>query len=389
MKNIFSRQMLILGGVTFLYMFSISMTNPVMAGLCGVLGGNGFIMGIIGGLSSFVSLFCRPFLGGMIDRNDRRRLTLIGLACMGVGGTACALSPNVAILFAGRLCAGIGLSVCSSTISTWFAASLPPEQIGQGMGLYGVIQALSMAVAPALGLWFAARTNARLPCFIAAMLNIISIFMVIPLTDAHYTEHIVRIQRIQTNTSKGNQLFICRLLPLALLMFLFCVPYNGTTAFLETSVVDRGLSFNVGPYFTIFAIALLLTRFALSRFLDTYPYYVFAWACIPFGVLSMLCLQWMTGIGMMFASAVFMSLSYGIIQPVSQAAGIRSVSEDQQGVANCTYYIGMDLGMAFGPMIAGGVYQILGERSLFYTMAIFPLLAVPVLLLCGRTLKKL
>ena len=103
----------------------------------------------------------------------------------------------------------------------------------------------------------------------------------------------------------------------------------------------------------------------------------------------MLCLQWMQGFGMMVVSAVFLTLSYGIIQPMSQAAGIRSVSEDQHGVANCTYYIGMDLGMAFGPIIAGGVYQVAGNEAVFYAMALFPLLAIPVLLLCQKTLKRL
>lgn len=386
MQKIFTKQMIVLMIVTFLYMCSLSMTNPVMAGLCALLGGGGLIMGVIGGLSSFVSLFCRPFLGDLIDRCDRRKLGVIGLAGMGIGGLICAFSPNVYVLFFGRLCAGIGLAISSSTFSTWVAASLPPEHIGQGMGLYGAIQALSMAFAPALGLWLSEFADSRLTCLIAALLNIASVFMVIPLEDKHYS----KVKSVpQKEVSASKQIFIPQLLPVALLMFLFCVPYNGATAFLETFVVNRGYSFNAGPYFTIFAIALLVTRFALSKFLDSCPYRLFVCICIPFGVLSMLCLQWMQGFGMMVVSAVFLTLSYGIIQPMSQAAGIRSVSEDQHGVANCTYYIGMDLGMAFGPIIAGGVYQVAGNEAVFYAMALFPLLAIPVLLLCQKTLKRL
>lgn len=386
MSKIFTKQMLILGVVTFLYMFSISMTNPVIAGLCALLGGSGLAMGVVGGLSSFVSLFCRPFLGSLIDRNDRRKLGLIGLAFMWFGGMICGLSPNVWLLLVGRLAVGVGLAISSSTFSTWVATSLPPDQIGQGMGLYGVIQALSMAIAPALGLWVADLVSSRLTCLISAAMNMISILMVLPLTDEHY---IKAAERNRTNSFEGKQIFIPRLLPVALLMFLFCVPYNGTMAFLETSIIDRGLDFSAGPYFTIFAIALLVTRLTLSRFLDAYPYRLFVWMCIPFGVLSMLCLQWMHGIGMMIVSAIFLTFSYGIIQPVSQAAGIRSASEEQHGIANCTYYIGMDLGMAFGPMIAGGVYQSLGNSALFYVMAAFPLLAIPVSLCCHTSLRNL
>lgn len=248
MSKIFTKQMLILGVVTFLYMFSISMTNPVIAGLCALLGGSGLAMGVVGGLSSFVSLFCRPFLGSLIDRNDRRKLGLIGLAFMWFGGMICGLSPNVWLLLVGRLAVGVGLAISSSTFSTWVATSLPPDQIGQGMGLYGVIQALSMAIAPALGLWVADLVSSRLTCLISAAMNMISILMVLPLTDEHY---IKAAERNRTNSFEGKQIFIPRLLPVALLMFLFCVPYNGTMAFLETSIIDRGLDFSAGPCYSL------------------------------------------------------------------------------------------------------------------------------------------
>lgn len=386
MKEIFTKQMVILTMVTFLYMCSISMSNPVMAGLCALVGGGGMIMGVIGGLSSFVSLFCRPFLGNLIDHYDRRQLGLIGLLGMGVGGLICTFSPNVYILFWGRLCAGIGLAICSSTFSTWFAASLPPERMGQGMGLYGVVQALSMACAPAIGLWLANSINSRLTCMIAAILNLVSILLVFPLKDYNYSSH---QSAVKDESAKKCQFFIPELIPLAILMFLFCVPYNGTTAFLETVVSDRKLAFNAGLYFTIFAIALLITRFALSKFLDNYPYRYFVWMCIPFGIFSMLLLQWMNGFSFMMLSAITLTLSYGIIQPVSQAACMRSVSKDQQGVANCTYYVGMDLGMAFGPIIAGATYQIAGESAVFYIMSLFPLLSVPILFVFRNSIKKL
>lgn len=386
MHKIFTKQMVILTVVTFLYMCSISMSNPVIAGLCALLGGGGMIMGVIGGLSSFVSLFCRPFLGKLIDHYDRRRLGLIGLLGMGVGGLICTFSPNVYVLFVGRLCTGIGLAVSSSTFSTWFAASLPPERIGQGMGLYGVVQALSMACAPAIGLWLANLMDSRLTCMIAAILNLASIFLIFPLKDYNYLSH----QSVALDEhAKDHRFIIPNLVPLAILMFLFCVPYNGTTAFLETVVSDRRLTFNAGLYFTIFAVALLVTRFALSKFLDNYPYRYFVWMCVPFGILSMLFLQWMNSFCFMVLSAIALTLSYGIIQPVSQAAGIRSVPKDQQGVANCTYYIGMDLGMAFGPIIAGGAYQMAGDNAVFYIMSLFPLLAVPILLICQNSIKKL
>jgi len=48
---------------------------------------------------------------------------------------------------------------------------------------------------------------------------------------------------------------------------------------------------------------------------------------------------------------------------------------------NCTYYIGLDMGLAFGPMLSGMLYQIVGQEYLFLALASIPLLAVPVVIL--------
>ena len=106
MKNqhLLTFQMIILMVSTFLYMCSISMSNPIMAGLCGQMGGKGAIMGVVSGLSSFVALFFRPFFGDLIDRQDRRKLSLVGSAFMTLGGILCATAPAITLLLLGRFC---------------------------------------------------------------------------------------------------------------------------------------------------------------------------------------------------------------------------------------------------------------------------------------------
>lgn len=385
MRRTVTPQLLILLVATFFYMSSIMMTGPVIASFCAVLGGSGVVMGLTGGLCNFTSLFCRPFLGELIDRHNWRKIGLAGLACMSVGACISAAAPSVWGLMLGRVLTGTGFAVSSSTLSTWVATSLSPEHIGRGMGLYGIIQAISQAISPAIGLYIAAALNYRAVCIVSAILALCSCLLVIPLRDTH-SAAVPPAQWIDCTAKR--RFLLPELLPVALIVFLFCVPYNGTSSFLVTVAQDRGLDFNVGSFFTLYALFLLVTRLFLSRILDTIPFWKAVLFCIPFGVISMLCLQWMRSWHMMIVAALLLTFAYGMIQPVCQTAGIRSVSSQHRGLANCTYYIGLDLGLAVGPMLSGVLYQLVGEGYLFFALACIPLLALPVLAWSHKLLSQ-
>lgn len=50
----------------------------------------------------------------------------------------------------------------------------------------------------------------------------------------------------------------------------------------------------------------------------------------------------------LFVAAAFMAGGYGIMCSVCQSTAILLVGEEKRGLANSTYYIGFDLGMALG-----------------------------------------
>lgn len=56
-----------------------------------------------------------------------------------------------AFVIVSRIVNGIGYSCCPVCMSTWMSNLLPKEKIGSGMGMYGTMNALGMAIAPALG----------------------------------------------------------------------------------------------------------------------------------------------------------------------------------------------------------------------------------------------
>ena len=75
----------------------------------------------------------------------------------------------------------------------------------------------------------------------------------------------------------------------------------------------------------------------------------------------------------MFFAALFMAGGYGVMSSVCQSTAILLAGKERRGLANSTYYIGLDLGMTLGPIIGGFLYGHM-ELSLFYPML---LLTVP------------
>jgi MFS family permease len=136
---------------TLFYMASTMIINPLITGYSEELGASGTIMGLVGGLSNLLALFCRPFVGNWTDRFSKFKLSMLGAALMLTACVGYVFAPNMAVVVMARLCNGMGFACCSVSMSTWMSALLPKDQIASGMGLYGTINALSMAVAPVIG----------------------------------------------------------------------------------------------------------------------------------------------------------------------------------------------------------------------------------------------
>ena len=378
--KLFNRSFLLLLAATFFYMLSLSMGNPIIAGFAGALGGSGVVMGIAGGILNICSLCCRPLAGNAVDHYDRRKLAMLGLGAMimsNAGYCFCKV-PICLILF--RLLNGAGFAVSSITLSTSVGASLPPERIGSGMGIYGMVQAVSMAFAPSIALWVSDMWGYRIAFAVSGAFALTAFVIIFLQGKGAEKQDLLSSQHVKKQ-------FIAReVLPTALVVMLVTLPYSALSAFIATFAANRALSINVGLYFPLYAIFLIAFRVVFSRFFDRWKYSRFVLICAPAAAASLVVVNFMNGLAVMAAAALLMALGYGVLVSVSQANGIRKVSISHQGTANSTYYIGLDLGLAGGPILAGFFYTHLGSQYMFLALAAVPLLAYGVLAVKGKSL---
>ena len=345
----------------FCFFASNMLVTPLMAGYSESLGATGAIMGLVSGMMSIVSLFCRPIAGLLSDRTSKRVLVGVGASIYLVSNVWYSLASNPMSLIAARMLNGVGFACCSVCLATWMSLLLPLRHMGAGMGLYGTMNALAMAVGPAIGIKAQQLIGYRHTFVISAamaVLMVAAVFLVRNggLPDRQTAKPAGARRRI---TAHGLVRLIIepRVVPLTFVFMLFALPYFANQSFLVTYVEARHLHVEASLFFPLYAAALLVMRLTMRDLFDRWSFRRFLIGC-SICLLGMLaCLAIMTNDWLMLAAGIFTAASYGIMSSVTQSQAVLIAGRERSGIANSTYYIGIDLGMLLGPLVGGFLYQ--------------------------------
>ena len=369
-QKMYPKDIMLVLTATFFYMSSPMLVTPLITGFAENIGATAAVMGFVGGLMNLVSLFCRPLAGNLADRLSKYKVSFIGGVFMTAACVGYVFAPNEAVLVISRIINGFGFACCSVCMSTWMSNMLPKEKVGSGMGVYGTMNALGMALAPAIGVSVYQRFGYRTAFVIALVFSAAIMIAIQFIGDKGEPEETL------TEEKKHFELIDVRVIPISFIIMLFAIPYCATQSFLVTYTEVRKLTVTVSMFFPFYAVVLIILRLTLRNLFDKLPFGVFLGASCVCELIAILLLAVMRNNVMMFLAAAFLAGGYGIMSSVCQSTAILLAGKEKRGLANSTYYIGLDLGMTLGPMIGGALYGGLDIR-LFYPvlMVTMPLAA--------------
>lgn len=377
-KSIYTKDVILVMAASFFFMFSTMFVNPLINGYAKSLGASSAFAGVIVGIMSIASMFLRPIAGNLTDKLSKYCLSLIGgiLIMVGVIGYVIAPASNWLLIF--RLINGVGFVLCTVCMSTWLAFLVPRAHVGQAMGFYGLMNALAMAVAPALAINVYQKTGYRL----ALIASAIAAFMMVIIIQFVGNRANPKKGTAKKKSGSSHQFKIIQknVLPIAMLTTLFAFPYFATQADLVTYAQERHLNVNVGSFFLIYAVVLLVIRIFLKNFFDTVKFGIWFWVSIGATLIYLLLLSTMKNNLMMALAAAFMAIGYGVIYSILQSTALLLAPISEQGLASSTFYLGLDIGMAFGPIIMGLISDLLPIKF-FYPIQ---LLLLPLMLIVYR-----
>ncbi len=345
--------------------------NPLINGYAKNLGASSTFAGIIVGIMSVAAMFLRPVAGNLTDKFSKYLLSFIGGVLILIGVLGYVFTPSSEWLLLFRLINGTGYVLCTVCMTTWLAFLVPRQHVGEAMGFYGLMNALAMALAPALSINIYQKIGyheSMIASAVSAFLMVIAIQFV--------GNHALPIKRPRTK-KKHFKIIQLNVLPVAILTTLFAMPYFVTQADIVTYVEQKNLSVAVGAYFLIYAVVLLVIRIGLKRYFDTVCFGVWFWISLVSTAAYISLLAVMNNNWQMALAAAGMALGYGIIYSVLQSTALLLAPIEEQGLASSTFYLGLDIAMAFGPMISGVIDSVLPIKYFYWV----ELVLIPVMLL--------
>ena len=362
--RLITRDMALVMLATFCFMSSNMLANPIVAGYAESLGASGMLMGVVAGSMSFISLFIMA-----------------------------------------RVINGVGFACCSVCLATWMSLLLPIRHMGAGMGLYGTMNALAMAVGPALGIRAQKYIGYRLTFLSSLVLAVIMLVSTLMVKNGGQS-----VRKKQTDNMTGSSptmngsvdengtshkrrfsirsILEPRVVPLSLTFMMFAIAYFANQSFIMNYVETRHLPVSADLFFMFYAVALLVLRLGLRDLFDSKGFRFWLTVC-SLGMVAMLaCMTFLFNDWMLLLAAIFTAVGYGLMSSVTQAQAVVIAGRERSGIANSTYYAGIDLGMSAGPFVGGLVY---GHLSAVWFYPVF-MLTMPVAwliyLLCVRLVSR-
>lgn len=337
--------------------FGTNMMGTLLPKYLSSMGNSTSVIGFVVGMFSVTALGTRPITGPMIDCMNKKKLYMCMLCFVAVTCFGYSFVESVPAIIFFRLMHGIGNGCSSALAFTLAAESLPPEKLSSGIGVFGLGNVLPQAVAPGLGLAISERFGYQTTFFVCGVLVVTAIILSSRMRIADPPK-----KKLTYNFS--NMIAKEALVP-ALFMFFLSLARASFGSYLVIYITEFRFVEGISVYYTIYAIALVISRTLGGRIADRfgmkfaiYPSYI----CFA---VTLIMLAFCTETWQLWTLAVFNAFGSGTAQNQHQALGMKVANPEHRGAVSTTLYFGIDAGDLLGPIINGFLIQYLSYTSMF------------------------
>lgn len=340
------------------------------------LGFTAAAVGMLTTVCTVASLVLRPFMGGLLDRQGRRSIVLIGTLMFSLATLLCGWAGGYAALVVLRAVQGVGFSAHTTAVNTMATDVLPETRMTEGIGYMGLTGSISMAVAPGIALLLVSGgryDTAYLLAGAAGLLAAVALFFVNPKVGMPVKAD-QSAEMAQEAYQGWQRFFESSALKPSLLMLLLSWCYAAASTFLTLFVLGKGFTTaQASIYFTINAVAVAAARLwggRISQKVGLHRAVMLASLCSMLGFLLIPLAQNAT---MLWLAALLHGLGYGTVYPIYNALAVTAAPANRRGTAMATFLTAMDLGAGLGAGIWGVIIDWIGMRWMYYLCALLTL----------------
>jgi len=316
-----------------------------------------------------------------MDTYNRKYLVVIASLMMAVAFGGFSVATGIPMLIGFRLLQGCAMAFGNACCLAMVSDILPKEKYNSGLGYYSLAQVSCSAIAPTVGLELVKRSGFRLTyTFAACIMLLAALLACFVKSDFKRTRKL----KISLNSIIAKE----ALIPAAFTMLMIaggaCVH-----SFLFLYAMERSVTGNVGLYFTISAVTMLVTRPLVGKLSDKYGLVKVVIPAVFCTILSLLIVSWSKSLTGLLIAAFISAFGQGAFQPAIQALTMKAVFSSRRGAASSTNFLAQDFGAFFGPIVAGQIVQLAGYVTMWRLMVIPYIVGVLLIVVFRRKIEQI
>jgi MFS family permease len=328
----------------------------------GPLGAGDLAVGIVIGSFAATALVGRPVGGRMADRVGRRRIHVIGLVLVGLGGLLYLLPFGVPGLILARLVLGLGDGWVFTAGVTWAVDLAPGDRRGQAIGYFG------------LSVWGGLTLGALLGEGVLALSGYTAVWLVaagLPLVGALISRALPEPgaggPAVAPASGRGSLVPREALGPGSLLA-LANVGYGTMAAFVVLHLEARGIGHGAAT-FVAFSASVVLGRVLLGTLPDRIgPRRASVAAAVAQAAgLALVAAAQVWAVAL--AGAMVMGLGSALLFPSLALLVVQRVEGNRRGAAMGAFTSFFDAGVGLGAPLAGAIAAARGYPAAFWMAA--------------------
>lgn len=361
-SRIFTLEFIIVFVFHFILMFSMYTTLVSISGVSMEKYGIGpSLAGFVASVFILGILIGRAASGNFINKIGIKNVVWGGVVMFFLTYVLYFLDFGLTFLIIVRLLNGFATGYISTALNTLATIILPEDRRGEGISYFS----LSLILASSIGPFMSFTIFKDMP--FNQMLLIVLIIMAVTTVSFLF---------VKTNNSysKDREVTFKLLDKKAAVMSpgILILGFTQSTifAFIGTYTLINGYYLAASLYFIVYSIATMLTRPITGRILDYRGPVGLIIATIIFNAIGYYILGGAVNDWMVLISAAVIGLGMGNYQSIAQATCVSLGDKDNIGLSTSTFFISLETGLGFGPLILGAVAAYVGYGSMYQLMVI-------------------
>lgn len=340
--------------------------------------------GVMTTVFMLAAIITRPVTGILMHKINIKKVLCVMLLFVLVCIMISYNQQVIPLLISIRILEGIGFGVTTTLLATLATNLIPEERMGEGIGYFGMATSLGTTLGPMIALSILHSFSFKFLLFITMFLIVVSfgfsLFIKIKQSPSFAESPIQKESLVDYVFDKRA------MLPCFLVMLFYCT-YSGIVNFINGLGEEEHLGSKVSLFFLIIAAVIVIVRPFSGKIYDQKGHKYLIYPASICSIIGLILIAFAHDLTTFFIAAVLYGIAYSVMQPSFQAWAVSRVTPDKKGTANAMSLSSMDLGMALGAPVLGGVASLTGYREMYSLSSL--LIVALILMYTVRHLKDI